>query len=249
MGHTWWGIAYDDANARLLFMNFWPGNRDKVIAALGGDPASRYKGPPLWSFRPADARWEPVITDTPFPRGLAGGLLEYVGDLGGVIWHANNWQMRATWLYRSSDNAWIKLADPSTQADFQTASPLAEQVGYFDPKRKILVAHRAGRTSHFDIGERRWRITVDMPESSGKVPDGHDARSPFYYEPKSGHGLLVDFRSNTLWAYDPEQPAWRLLSPKGDPMPDGKRRLAYFDPERNVLVVINDTEVWAYRYR
>src|SRR5690606_35215093 len=86
MGHTWWGIAYDDANARLLFMNFWPGNRDKVIAALGGDPASRYKGPPLWSFRPADARWEPVITDTPSPRGLAGGLLEYVGDLGGVIW-------------------------------------------------------------------------------------------------------------------------------------------------------------------
>jgi hypothetical protein len=32
-------------------------------------------------------------------------------------------------------------------------------------------------------------------------------------------------------------------------MPTGRKRLAYFDPERNVFVVIDGTTVWAYRYR
>ncbi len=32
-------------------------------------------------------------------------------------------------------------------------------------------------------------------------------------------------------------------------MPAGNKRLAYFDPARNVLVVIEGTTVWAYRYR
>ena len=249
VGHTWWGIAYDDANARLLFMNTWPANHDKVVAALGGDPALRYRGAPLWSFRPAGAEWEPIITQSASPRAPVGGMLEYVKDLGGVIWHSNHWQMQATWLYRSADNVWVKIADASTQADFRTASPLQEQVGYFDPKRKILVAHRAGRSSHFDIATRQWRIVADVPEDSGAAPSGHDARSPFYYDPKTGHGLLVDFRSHTLWAYDPDKHAWTRLDPGGDPMPKGNRRVAYLDPERNVLVVIDNTEVWAYRYR
>ena len=66
--------------------------------------------------------------------------------------------------------------------------------------------------------------------------------------PASGHGLLVQFQTNTLWAYDPDKPAWTKLTPEGDPMPTGNKRLAYFDPAHNVFVVIRDT-VWAYRYR
>ncbi|MFT5853778.1 MAG: hypothetical protein ACI8XO_001019, partial [Verrucomicrobiales bacterium] len=39
------------------------------------------------------------------------------------------------------------------------------------------------------------------------------------------------------------------LAPQGEPMPNGGKRLAYVDPAMNVLVVIDKTEVWAYRYR
>jgi hypothetical protein len=176
-------------------------------------------------------------------------MLEYVPELAGVVWHINHWQARGTWLYRPADNTWVKLADESTQPDFRAAAPQAEQVAYYDPKRKILVAHRAGRTSHFDIGTKQWRLVAEAAEDSGTVPSGHDARSPFYYDPKSGHGLLVDFRSNTLWAYDPDKHAWTQLHPGGDPMPKGSRRVAYFDAAQDVLVVIDNTEVWAYRYR
>ncbi len=31
--------------------------------------------------------------------------------------------------------------------------------------------------------------------------------------------------------------------------PDGNRRLAYVDPARNAVVVIDGTTVWAYRYK
>jgi len=48
---------------------------------------------------------------------------------------------------------------------------------------------------------------------------------------------------------DPDSHTWARLEPEGDPMPDGKKRLAYLDPERNVFVVLKDTKVWAYRYR
>jgi hypothetical protein len=32
-------------------------------------------------------------------------------------------------------------------------------------------------------------------------------------------------------------------------MPEGNKRLAYFDPAHNVFVVIRDTTVWAYQYK
>lgn len=55
--------------------------------------------------------------------------------------------------------------------------------------------------------------------------------------------------ANTLWAYDPAQQSWTKLRPEGDKMPEGNKRLAYFDPAHNVFVVIHGTTVWAYRYR
>ena len=41
---------------------------------------------------------------------------------------------------------------------------------------------------------------------------------------------------------------WTKLEPKGDPIPPGKKRLAYSDPARGVFVIIKDTTVWAYRH-
>jgi hypothetical protein len=42
---------------------------------------------------------------------------------------------------------------------------------------------------------------------------------------------------------------WRKLTPEGDPMPTGGKRLAYLDPELGVVVVLDGTTVWAYRYQ
>ena len=88
-----------------------------------------------------------------------------------------------------------------------------------------------------------------MDEESREVPYGHDAYSPMYHDPVSGQGLLVEFKTNTLWAYDPDRLKWTKLDPAGDPMPTGKKRLAYFDPVHKVFVIIEDTTVWAYRYQ
>jgi hypothetical protein len=58
----------------------------------------------------------------------------------------------------------------------------------------------------------------------------------------------VEFKTNALWAYDPDKTAWTRLRSEGDDMPSGNKRLAYFDPARNVLVIIQGTTIWAYRY-
>jgi hypothetical protein len=60
-------------------------------------------------------------------------------------------------------------------------------------------------------------------------------------------GLLVDFRDGRLHAYDPDQARWRTIKPAGEPMPFGPRVLAYVDQSLEVLVVIDDTEVWVCR--
>jgi hypothetical protein len=64
-----------------------------------------------------------------------------------------------------------------------------------------------------------------------------------------GHGFLVQFQTNTVWAYDPDKTAWTKLAPEGDPMPTGGKRPAYCDPASNVLAVIDGTTLWAYRYK
>src|SRR5262249_7351169 len=84
---------------------------------------------------------------------------------------------------------------------------------------------------------------------SEKGPFGHDARAPMYYDPVRGHGLLVDFKTGTLWACEPDRTAWAKLQPEGGTMPGGTKRLAHFDLAHNVFVVIHGTTVWADRYK
>lgn len=249
IAHTWWGLTYDPTVRRMLFMNTWVTDQGKAISTLGGNPDMRYKGPPLWSFDPVSRRWQLLKTARPWPRSPFGGLLEYVPALGGAIWHANNWQMRASWLYDASTNTWRDLTANAESGDFASQAPAPEQVGYHDPHRGLIVVQSKRNTYHFDIALRQWRKVVSAADDAAHVPFGHDARTPFYFDPSSGKGLLIDFRANALWAYDPDSHTWARLEPEGDPMPDGKKRLAYLDPERNVFVVLKDTKVWAYRYR
>lgn len=247
IAHTWWGLAYDPVRRELQFMNTWVTNKQKAVEQLGGDPAQLYAGPPLWSFSPATREWTPPSAAPAFPKAPFGGWLEYVPELGGTMWHANNWQMQGTWKFAAAANAWTKLAVNASSGEFADHSPQPEQVGYYDPQRKRLFAQRLKGTHEFDPQKLEWKKRPALPED--QVPTGHDARSPLYYDPVSGRGILFEFAADALWSYDPDKHAWEKLQPTGDPMPPGKKRLAYVDPEHNVCVVLRDTTVWAYRYR
>lgn len=249
VGHTWSGITYDPERKRLLFMSPWVTKQDEAIKLVGGDPAERFQGPPLWAFDPYARKWEFVATQRPWPKAMFGAMLEYVPELGGAIWHMNNWLMRATWLHPSGSDKWVNLNANSVDKNFASQAPGRELVGYYDPLRKIVVAQWKRSTFHFDIETKRWSKAISGKGESVEFPDGHDAYSVFYHDAASGHGLFVDFRTKRLWAYDPDRAKWMQLKPEGDPMPSGKRLLAYADPERNALVVIENTTVWAYRYR
>lgn len=249
IAHTWWGLTYDPEQKQLLFMNTWVTDQKKAVQQLGGDPTQLYAGPPLWAFAPHTGRWKALKTEQPYPRPIFGGMLEYVPELKGSIWHANNWQMHGTWLYDAKSNAWKDLKANGKPTDFEQQSPAPEQVGYYDPRRKLVIVQRHKETFHYSPQANAWQKVLTVDKDSDQAPFGHDASAPMYHDPNSGHGLLVDFKSNTLWAYDPDQPAWTKLQPEGDKLPEGSKRLAYFDPSQNVFVIIQDTTVWTYRYR
>lgn len=249
IGHTWWAITYDPIVRRMLFMNVWLTDRDTAIRDLGGDPSTQFRGPPLWSFDPQRREWKFLRTPSPSPRAPAGSMLEYVAPLGGALWHSNHWSSSATWLYLTAENRWVNLEANADSRDFKVQSPPFEQVGYYDPARNIVVAQSRRETFHFDVARRRWERVQSPPSDAAEWPSGHDARAPMFFDPGSGHGLLVEFATNAIWVYDPDARSWARLRPRGDPMPGGNKRLAYFDVEHGVLVVIDGTEVWAYRYR
>ena len=245
IGHTWSGLTYDPRARRMLFMNTWPINVDPLVRQVGGDPADRYIGPPLWSFDPAARNWAPLKTAAPWPRAALGALLQDVPEMGGQVWHLNDWQLRATWLL-GAGHAWKKVADPTITAGFERNAPGRELVGYHDAKRQLIIAQCRRNTFHFDTQSRRWARVV-AHDSVDALPDGHDAHTVFHGDAVTGRGYLLDFRTRELWAYEPDRARWDLLSPSGDPLPAGKRMLAYFDHALGVMVVLNDTEVWAYR--
>jgi hypothetical protein len=249
IAHTWWGLTYDPRKRALLFMNTWVGDKKKMAAGVGGNPDEVYDGPPLWAFFPAEKTWKPFKAAKPYPVAIFGGMLEYVPELGGSVWHANNWQMRGTWLHDFDKDTWKDLKANGGGKEFGTESPEPEQVGYHDPKRKIVIVQRHHDTYHFDPKKAEWKKVLSGDKGDGKSPYGHDARSVLYHDPASGHGLLVQFQTNSLWAYDPDVLTWTKLATGGDPMPTGGKRLAYLDPAMNALIVIDGTTAWAYRYR
>lgn len=248
VGHTWSGVTWDPVRRLLLFMNPWAINQDPLVRQVGADPTQRYAGPPMWAFDPATGAWQLLRAEPPWPGAPVGALLEHVPELAGSVWHMNNWQMQATWLLDSASGRWSLLAGgKSAGADFVAHAPGREAVGYHDARRRLLVVQHGRATHHFDTVRRRWRKVLVSEE--GAAPDGHDARNVFYFDAASGQGLLVDFQHNQLWAYDPDAVRWQPLSPAGDPMPVGRRRLAYTDQMLKVLVIIDDTRVWAWRSR
>lgn len=244
IGHTWSGITYDPVGRKMLFMSTWGTDQDSAVTSLGGDPSTRYRGPPLWAFDPESRKWTAIKTPKPYPVAPYGAMLEWVPEFGGAIWHMNNWRMKATWLFDPSAMRWTDLRANGNRAAFAAQAPSRELVGYHDPARQLVIARQAATTYHFDTAKAAWSKRNENKD----VPRGYDGHNVFYHDPVSGHGLLVDLPSKSLWSYDPESQDWKMLTPDGDPMPNGKKMLAYMDQARNVLVVVDDVQVWVFRY-
>jgi hypothetical protein len=245
IGHTWSGITYDSRAQRMVFMNTWPIAIDPLVRQVGGDPGERFRGPPLWTFNPRGGSWSMQKTTPPWPFAAVGALLQDVPELGGQIWHMNNWQLQATWLLQANDS-WKLIADRKSTPGFARSAPGRELVGYHDAKRQLVVAQHGKGSYHFDTRSRAWACIIE-PGSIATAPDGHDAFTTFCSDPSNARGILLDFRTRELWTYDPDHASWKLMAPAGDPMPNGKHMLAYFDIALGVMVVLNGAEVWVWR--
>ena len=242
IGHTWSGLTWSLRHRCMLFMNTWPVDVDAMVRSIGADPSQRDRSPPLWAFDPDTGQWSRWRTPGPWPKAAVGALLEDVPELGGVVWHMNNWQLQGSWLLRDSDRQWERIASTQQQPDFSSQAPGRELVGYHDPARRLIVAQFQDRTFHFDTMRRRW---ADM--AAPDAPRAHDATATFVRNPIDGGGVLVDLNGGRLWLYDPDKPSWTPWAPHGSPMPPGRHTLAYADMNLGVIVVIDDTAVWVCR--
>lgn len=252
VAHTWWGLTYDPELKAALWMCVWPGYgmKEKLEHVKAGE-SQLYKGPPLWAFFPAEKRWQPLLSQEPYPKrvGLAGSL-QYLPELRGSLWYQRD---AGTWLFDSRNNGWKSL---SPNMNGLSAVGGIENVMCFDTKNRVLIAHRGNdagddqrfvvkRTYHFDVAANSWTQTVE--DRNGPV--GHDARTLFYYDPIGEVGLLFERPRKKLWAYSVTRKKWTELAPLGAAVPDWKRAIGYFDEARNVLVLLQGREAWVYRYR
>lgn len=78
--------------------------------------------------------------------GLTAAMLEYIPELGGSVWHANNWQMHGTWLHDFEKDVWRDSRSNGGGKAFEKESPEPEQIGYptiEEPKAKVTLAKPA----------------------------------------------------------------------------------------------------------
>jgi hypothetical protein len=100
--------------------------------------------------------------------------------------------------------------------------------------------------SETEVGQEDYVATlVDSPAFREAVKGEEDEITPEFQEGWSAAERAYGIGPGPLTVE--QQLAVAVL--KGDRMPEGSKRLAYFDPAHNVFVVLDGVSVWAYRYR
>lgn len=69
----------------------------------------------------------------------------------------------------------------------------------------MLIVQRHYGTFHFDPRKNGWTKVLAGNKDDSLTPYGHDEHSIVYDDPVGGHGLLVRFQTNDVWAYEPEK--------------------------------------------
>ncbi|MCW8132906.1 MAG: hypothetical protein KIS92_21340 [Planctomycetota bacterium] len=246
--HTWWGITYDPNAKAIVWYCAWPPYRLKEkLGAVGAKAEDLYKGPPMWLFFPEKKQWEPLKTEGPWPpTAHFGAAMEYVSDLKKPV------------LFTGAAATALDLTARGWKASQNKGQSLPiETLVYHDTKRKLLVAHN-GPVKDTKVCVT-WTAKVENGDVQGwtrvseseEAPMGHDARSLMYYDTHSGDGLLFENGTRAIWSFNPDEKKWTKLAPTGDKLtPEHKGRLiSYYDPARNVYVVLGAGWVWCYRYK
>jgi len=256
VGHEYWRMTYDPEQRMLMWFCHWGIDPafSKEMAKKMGAKAFR---PPTWLFYPYERRWQPVTASTfsggkPIAQNV--GSLEYVPDLGGIVWIANNWQGRGMWVYNAKADTWRNLKPNGGNVKAFQANAVTSIMTYL-PDRKLIVAQgrrgklhepdQPGVTAQYDVAKNAWRKVAEGSD----VPPGHVAFTNIAYDRVGRVVLLWDSRwSKAVWAYDPDAVTWTKLKPTGPPPPTkgGDHRLAYYDPARNVFVIPGR---WVYRHK
>lgn len=258
--HSWWQITYDVSTGDLLWVNA-KHRQQGTAKGLGAEPKTLYQGPHMWGYNPWKDKWWHQTTKQKVSKELARGIhaagfLEYIPELKRSVWF---FHQNGTWLYDAKARTWKSLIGPRSNIG-------GENVGCYDFRNKILVAHRgepakmrSGKkrnaykvTHHLDMNEpKAWKKVLTAGEGDTTMPMAHDRNTSMYYDPHSGHCLLYRFPERKLWSYDAKATKWTVLAPKGAAAPKHffKGDPSYFDPERNVFVIMNVEGVWVYRYK
>jgi hypothetical protein len=186
-------------------------------------------------------------------------MLEYIPE-----WKKSLWGQ--VYLYDAARRKWersgIKIPEKG-------GAPGGESIGCYDSWNKVLVVQRGepwvyrtvgGKktkhkgykaTWHLDVGKQQWKRVIRVDADDSAAPFAHDNRTSMSFDSVNGVCLLYHFRRRELWAHDAKAVKWTLLKPEGAAPPKHyfKGDPSYFDPERNVFVIINSAAVWVYRYK
>jgi len=243
--HTWWQITYVPEMKALIWGN--PQSvHSKIPAILKIDEATLYRGHPFWLFYPAEKKWQPLKTAPPYPVKKIGGAqsMAYIPDLGGPVYYASNWFAQGMWAYSPKTNSWKDLKPNGGQDMYHNkTTPRSEAIMAYDTANKVLVAVNGTVTYQYDLATNAWSKAVDKPKDSTDVPTGHDARTPFGYDPAGQVCVLYDPRTpDSVWTYSVPEKVWTRHTLTGPPGPNG-RLIGYYDLARSVMVV------WVCRYQ
>ena len=186
----------------------------------------------------------------PYPVAIFGGMLEYIPELGGSVWHANNWQMHGTWLHDFDKDTWKDLKANGGGKAFEKESPEPEQIGYYDPARKMIVVQRHHDTHHYDVEEER--VEEGARRRQGRRQVALRPRCPLGVLPRPGQrswpaGAVPD--EHRLGLRPGQGHAGRSSPRKATRCRPGASGWRTSIPRSNALVVIDGTTVWAYRYK
>ncbi len=249
-GHTWWGLAYDPEMRAALWMNVAiGGSAHAYVREQVGEDGEAYSGPALWAFYPYERRWAPVLTDPPRPRTIYAGAMEYVPEHGGAFWYMAQWNGQGMWVYQHESNTWRDLK-PNDGANLyhNTETPRAEAVMAYDEANKVVVAVFGKNTYHYDVEANTWSRVIAGEDDDDSLPSGHDARTPFGYDPAAGVCLLYSAQTpDHMWSYSVTERAWTKHEVDG-PAGPSRRLIGYHDPARNVFVVNAGATTWCYRH-
>jgi len=170
--------------------------------------------------------------------------MEYVPELGELVWMLGGWAGCGVWAYSAEKNAWRCVNGDKSKA------PRIETVTVYDPVNKVIVAQTPNRdTYHFSLEKKKWERVLSPGKGSKEHPKGHDARTPFFYDSVGKVCLL--YEGKAMWAYDAGAKKWTALKPNGPASLNTNRpeQVSYYDPERNVFVSNRGTKTWVYRYK